>query len=175
MEDPIILFGVGSGLIYGCIMQVVTPIDRSRVTAEMLDVLMGVGRRFRRRRGAGTTIDPGSFWLLRSLLGRGPVRPTDLAATMGLDISTVSRHLAQLHRTGLVERSPDPEDRRAQRVQLSRAGETEVDAALAARRALLERSLTDWSDEDVVSLHGLISRMLADLEGTEEGPHEHDR
>ena len=79
---------------------------------------MGVGRRFRRRRPA-TTVDPGSFWLLRSLLGHEPVRPTDLAASMGLDISTVSRHLAQLHRAGLVERTPDPDDRRAQRVQLS--------------------------------------------------------
>ena len=143
------------------------------MTAEVLDAMMGVGRRFRRR--TGTNVDPGSFWLLRSLLGDEPVRPTDLAASMGLDISTVSRHLAQLHRAGLVERTPDPDDRRAQRVQLSPTGRAEVDDALASRRALLERSLVDWSDDDVELLHRLITRMLADLESAEEGPHDHDR
>ena len=155
-------------------MQVTTAGTRSRLTAEVLDVLMGVGRRFRRR-SIGATIDPGAFWLLRSLMGDGPVRPTDLAASFGLDTSTVSRHLTQLHRAGLVERSVDPDDRRAQRVELSEAGRLEVDAALAARRSLLERSLSDWSDDDVELLHRLITRMLAGLESTEEGPHDHDR
>ncbi|HZA04072.1 MAG TPA: MarR family transcriptional regulator [Propionibacteriaceae bacterium] len=147
---------------------------RAQLTAEMLDVLMGVGRRFRRR-STGTTVDPGAFWLLRSLLGDGPVRPTDLAASLGLDISTVSRHLAQLHRAGLVQRSADPADRRAQRVQLSPTGRAEVDRALASRRALLERSLSDWTDDDVELLHRLITRMLASLESAEEGPHDDDR
>jgi DNA-binding MarR family transcriptional regulator len=155
-------------------MQVTAPGTRAQRTAEMLDVLMGVGRRFRRP-APGATVDPGSFWLLRSLIGDGPVRPTDLATNMGLDISTVSRHLAQLHRAGLVERSADPGDRRAQRVQLSSKGRAEVDAALASRRALLERSLNDWSDDDVEQLHRLITRMLASLESVEEGPHDHDR
>ena len=153
-------------------MQVKAP-TRAQLTAEMLDVLMGVGRRFRRP-SSGTTVDAGSFWLLRSLLGDGPVRPTDLAASMGLDISTVSRHLAQLHRAGLVERSADPADGRAQRVELSPTGQAEVDRALASRRALLERSLSDWTDDDVELLHRLITRMLASLENAEEGPQDHD-
>jgi DNA-binding MarR family transcriptional regulator len=155
-------------------MQVMAAETRSRLTAELLDTLMGVGRRFRRPSSAAT-VDPGSFWLLKSLLGDGPVRPTDLASSMGLDISTVSRHLAQLHRAGLVERSADPDDRRAQRVQLSPTGRVAVDAALAARRSLLEQSLSDWTDDDVQQLHRLTTRMLASLESTEEGPQDHDR
>jgi DNA-binding MarR family transcriptional regulator len=155
-------------------MQVTAPRTRAEVTAEVLDAMMGVGRRFRRP-SAGTTVDPGSFWLLKSLLGEEPVRPTDLAASMALDISTVSRHLAQLHQAGLVERSPDPDDRRAQRVQLSPIGHAEVDKALSARRALLDRSLAGWSDDDVALLHRLITRMLADLESAEEGPHDDER
>ena len=154
-------------------MQIMAVI-RAQMTAEVLDVLMGVGRRFRRRT-AGATLDPGAFWLLKSLLGDGPLRPTDLAASMGLDTSTVSRHLTQLHRAGLVERSVDPDDRRAQRVLLSPAGRAEVDAALASRRTLLERSLSDWTDEDVELLHHLITRMLTSLESTPEGPHDDAR
>ena len=100
--------------------------SRAQVTAEVLDVLMDVGRRFRRR-STGSTIDPGSLWLLRTVAGDGPVRVTELAAATGLDASTVSRHLTALHRAGLVERVPDPEDRRARRVQLSGPGRLALD------------------------------------------------
>lgn len=151
-------------------MQTVPAPSRAQVTAEVLDVLMNVGRRFRRR-GAGPAIDPGSFWLLRTLAGDGPVRVTELATATGLDASTVSRHLTQLHRAGLVERAPDPKDRRARRVQVSSAGRLELDKALAQRRALLERSLTDWSDNEVEQLHTMMTRMLAGLESTTEGTH----
>ncbi len=155
-------------------MQTIPAPSRAQVTAEVLDVLMNVGRRFRRR-GAGTTIDPGSFWLLRTLAGDGPVRVTELAAASGLDASTVSRHLTALHRAGLVERAPDPDDRRARRVQVSASGRLELDEALAQRRALLERSLSDWSDSEVEQLHTMITRMLAGLESTKEGSPDHDR
>ena len=144
------------------------------MVADVLDVLMNVGRRFRRR-DAGTTIDSGSFWLLRSLASDGPVRITELAATTGLDASTVSRHLAALHRAGLVERAPDPDDRRAQRVQVSSTGRLELDEALAQRRTLLERSLSDWSDDEVEQLHTMTTRMLAGLESATEGSPSHDR
>lgn len=155
-------------------MQTTSARGRSQVTAEVLDVLMNVGRRFRRR-GAGDTIDPGSFWLLRSLAGDGPVRITELAAATGLDASTVSRHLAQLHHAGLVERAPDPDDRRARRVQVSATGRLELDEALTQRRALLERSMSDWSDNEIEQLHTMMTRMLAGLESTTEGTHRHDR
>ena len=161
-------------MIYACTMQTMAAPERGQATAEVVDVLMGVGRRFRRR-GADDTIDPGSFWLLRVLVGEGPTRVTDLAAVCGLDVSTVSRHLAQLHRAGLVERTRDPDDRRAQRVQVSPAGRTEVDESLDRRRALLDRSLRRWTDDEVADLHRLMTRMLTDLESTEEGPDHHDR
>lgn len=155
-------------------MQITEATSRTQVTSEVLDVLMNVGRRFRRR-DAATTIDPGSFWLLRSLAGDGPVRITELAAATGLDASTVSRHLTALHRAGLVERAPDPDDRRARRVQVSAAGRLELDEALAQRRALLERSLSDWSDDEVEQLHLMTTRMLAGLESATEGTESHDR
>lgn len=154
-------------------MQTTRAANRGQVTAEVLDVLMNVGRRFRRR--AGTTIDPGSFWLLRILAGDGPVRVTELAAAAGLDASTVSRHLTALHRAGLVERVPDPDDRRARQVQVSGTGRLALDEGLAQRRALLERSLSDWSDDEVEQLHTMITRMLAGLESATEGTDSDDR
>ena len=88
----------------------------------LMHALLSIGR-LMRQRGQGETLDTGSFWLLKTLAASGPLRVTDLAACANLDVSTVSRHVAQLHSAGLIERTPDPVDGRAQRVKLSAAGQ----------------------------------------------------
>ena len=89
------------------------------------------------------------------------MRVTDLASCTNLDPSTVSRHVTQLHRAGLIERTPDPDDRRAQRVQVSGQGLRQLDAALRARMAVLERTLDSWEPEDVRELDRLLTRFVA--------------
>lgn len=117
-----------------------------------------------RQRSQGETLDTGSFWLLKTLAASGPQRVTDLATCAGLDVSTVSRHVAQLHSTGLIERTPDPADGRAQRVKLSAAGVERLDGALSSRRSLLERCLESWDPRDLEELDRLLTRFAADVE-----------
>jgi DNA-binding MarR family transcriptional regulator len=128
-----------------------------------MHALMGVGR-LMRQRGQGETLDSGSFWLLKSLAASGPLRVTDLAVCANLDASTVSRHVAQLHGAGLIERTPDPLDGRAQRVKLSDAGIARIEAALRSRRALLEKALGSWDPRDLEELGQLLTRFAADVE-----------
>ena len=128
-----------------------------------MHALMGIGR-LMRQRGQGETLDTGSFWLLKTLATSGALRVTDLAACTNLDSSTVSRHVAQLHGAGLIEREPDPVDGRAQRVKLSEAGAARIDAALRSRRALLEKSLESWDRRDLEELDRLLTRFAADVE-----------
>ena len=129
----------------------------------LMHVLLGIGR-LMRQRGQGETLDTGSFWLLRTLSASGPLRVTDLAACANLDASTVSRHVAQLHNAGLIERTPDPVDGRAQRVKLSDAGADRIETALRARRALLEKSLELWNPSELDQLDRLLTRFAADVE-----------
>ncbi len=117
-----------------------------------------------RQRGQGETLDSGTFWLLKTLATSGPLRATDLAICANLDASTVSRHVAQLHSAGLIERTPDPVDGRAQRVKLSDAGTARINAALRARRDLLEKSLESWESRDLAELDQLLTRFAADVE-----------
>jgi len=128
-----------------------------------LRTLLGIGR-LMRQRGQGETFDTGSFWLLKALAASGPLRVTDLAVCANLDASTVSRHVAQLHSAGLIERTPDPLDGRAQRVKLSDAGTARFDAALRSRRDLLEKSLESWEARDLEEFDRLLTRFAADVE-----------
>ena len=147
-------------------MQVSDESSHSPRTASVNSVMhavLSLGR-LMRQRGHGETLDTGSFWLLKTLAASGPQRLTDLAVCAGLDVSTVSRHVAQLHSAGLIERAPDPADGRAQRVELSPAGIARIDAALSARRALLEKCLESWDASDLEELNRLVTRFAADVE-----------
>ena len=137
--------------------------SRSASVDSLMHALLGIGR-LMRHRGQGDTLDTGSFWLLRTLSASGTLRVTDLAVCANLDASTVSRHVAQLHSAGLIERTPDPVDGRAQRVKLSAAGADRIETALRARRALLEKALELWDPRDLDQLDRLLTRFAADVE-----------
>jgi DNA-binding MarR family transcriptional regulator len=137
--------------------------SRTASVNSLIHALLSVGRLMRQRR-QGETLDTGSFWLLKTLATSGPQRVTDLASFAGLDVSTVSRHVAQLHGAGLIERTPDPADGRAQRVKLSAAGIERFDAVLSTRRSLLEKCLESWDARDLEELDRLLTRLAADVE-----------
>ena len=131
---------------------------------KVLAALMSIGRLMRQRFGGSSGLDPGTFWLLHTIRCEGTLRVTDLAARANLDASTVSRHVAQLDKTGLIERTPDPDDRRAQLVRMTDLGEQRLTADLRARTTLLERGLETWSMEDLDQLDRVLSRFVADVE-----------
>jgi DNA-binding MarR family transcriptional regulator len=128
----------------------------------MVTALMSVGRVMRQRQSADS-IDPGTFWLLKTISHRGPLRITELATSTHLDTSTVSRHVSQLERNGMVERTPDPADGRAQLVGISAAGQDELDQAFQRRRDVLEATLAEWDEHDVAEFERLLSKFVAGI------------
>ena len=75
----------------------------------------------------------------------------------------------------MIDRAPDPVDRRAQRVKLSSAGQQALTAALQTRRALLERSLDGWTPADLEQLDHLLTRFVGDIDTFTENWSKHDR
>ena len=130
---------------------------------DVIGAIHAIGRLIRQG-VAGGDLDPGSFWMLKTLTSTGPLRVTDLASHANLDISTVSRHITQLERSGLVARTPDPEDRRAHLVELSESGRDRLHNAMAQRRALLTAGLSHWPAEDVAEFARLLDRFVSDID-----------
>lgn len=101
--------------------------------------------------------------LLARLVTCGRRRATDLAADVFLDLSTVSRQVRSLVDRGLVERQPDPEDRRGSLLSATEAGHEAYRSAVRRREAELARLLEPWPAEDRSRLTRLLKRLNDDL------------
>ncbi|MER6350000.1 MarR family winged helix-turn-helix transcriptional regulator [Streptomyces sp. NPDC001595] len=106
-----------------------------------------------------------------TLLGRhGDMRMSRLAELLSVDMSVTSRHVAHLAERGWIERSPDPADKRSRILHLSPAGETRLDELSERTTRLLAERLSDWSDEDVGRLIGLMARLRASFDDCRAAP-----
>lgn len=79
------------------------------------------------------------FRALTILKDHDSLRVADLAAHLGVNSSTATRMAARLRRKGLLTRAADPSDRRATRLEITRAGESVVHAVTARRQAVISR------------------------------------
>jgi DNA-binding MarR family transcriptional regulator len=105
-----------------------------------------------------------------SLIGvRGQVRLTELAAELGMPLTTTSDVVRRLERQRLVLRSPNPDDGRSFLFALSAAGDREWRrgwGALQRINALLQKSLGESEDDvrDALDLLGAaFSAALTDV------------
>jgi DNA-binding MarR family transcriptional regulator len=115
----------------------------------------------------GEHVDRSGYWaLVRLDEATGPVRLSDLATSLELDLSTVSRQVRQLVDTGLVTRHADPDDGRATLLSLSRRGCQVLQAVRSARRDVLARTLSGWSAADCQQLAAAVTRLAGDVQGT---------
>jgi DNA-binding MarR family transcriptional regulator len=112
---------------------------------------------------AGLSLDRAAAAILRHIAESEPLRPGVLAVRLSVEASHVSRQLRQMEKDGYVVRVPDPEDSRAQRIQLTDAGRSAVDRMREVSRRGMEMALADWSPEDLRQLSTLFNRLVDDF------------
>jgi DNA-binding MarR family transcriptional regulator len=108
-------------------------------------------------------LDRASLGVLHQISSEGPVRLCDVACGVGLDASTVSRHVRALADADLVTRTEDPEDGRAALLSVTRGGKAVLRRTFERRRATLGAALCGWSAADRESLTDLMTRLATDL------------
>ncbi|GAA3133820.1 MarR family winged helix-turn-helix transcriptional regulator [Streptomyces rameus] len=108
-----------------------------------------------------------SYTLLGHLEERDGCRATDLAAHYALDKSTVSRQVAALERSGLIERRLDPEDHRVQVLHLTEAGREILAQVTRSRRAAFRERLADWPEDDLARFAAYLERYNAGADGAD--------
>lgn len=112
---------------------------------------------------AGVPLDRAAVALLRQIADSEPLRPGELAARLGVEASHVTRTVQQLQKSGYVTRVPDPNDGRAQRIQLTDTGRQAIDRIRDAGARGMQLALADWSPEELRRLASLFHRMVDDF------------
>ncbi|KND28914.1 MarR family winged helix-turn-helix transcriptional regulator [Streptomyces acidiscabies] len=112
---------------------------------------------------AGVPLDRAAVALLRQVADSDPLRPGELAQRLGVEASHVTRTVQQLEKSGYVTRVPDPQDGRAQRIQLTEAGERAVGRIRAASQRGMQLALQEWTPQELEQLAGLFHRMVDDF------------
>jgi MarR family transcriptional regulator for hemolysin len=88
----------------------------------------------------------------------------EMAAAMGITPATLTHHLNQLDRQGLVRRWREEGNRRSQRVELTPQGEAEFDRLRAVAIKHDERLRGALAEGEVEELARLLDKLSAELE-----------
>lgn len=104
-------------------------------------------------------VSPSHGRALAVLLRHGPMRPGALAEHLRIAPRSATEVVDDLQHRGLVERAPDPADRRATLLNLTAAGQATGAAIRAARQAGAERFFAGLSRADRAEL----ARILREL------------
>jgi DNA-binding MarR family transcriptional regulator len=116
---------------------------------------------------AAYELQSGWFDLLAALRRAGApyaLNPTHLMRATMLSSGGMTKRIDRLMDAGLVERAPDPADRRGVLVRLTRRGKRTIDGALGAHLANEERLLRSLTPTDRTALERLLRTLLAELE-----------
>lgn len=114
-----------------------------------------------------------SQWLVLRRLGRRPgVSQSELAIMLEVEKPTAGRLIDRLEENGWVERRPDAEDRRVNRVYMTAAGKAVNDAIAPISEQMVEEALAGLSKSERAAftdlLIGVKSRLLAMANGDAE-------
>ncbi|RLV48328.1 MarR family transcriptional regulator [Nocardioides mangrovicus] len=107
-----------------------------------------------------------SYLMLSFLAENGPMRSTELADRFNIDKGAISRQVHHLCELGLIARTPDPEDGRAQQIEVNDKGRARLAETARSRRALLEQRLETWSAEELSDFVDALTRYNESLEPT---------
>ena len=135
-------------------------------------ILYRFGQRFLARalREEALPLEPAQLPVFLRAAHRPGIAQEDIAAATGLDKGTVARTAAALEAQGLLLRSPDPADRRVNRVSLSPRGQAllpRVEAVIGRLHDVIYKGLTR---EEQDAACRLLVQMCDNLRGSLAGP-----
>jgi DNA-binding MarR family transcriptional regulator len=106
----------------------------------------------------------GQMPVFLALMGGGAYTQTELARLASVEQPTMANTLSRMERDGLIERSPDPSDRRSSLVSLNALGRQRAAEAMEAALAVNEAGFATLSVDERGMFFDLLHRVIASLE-----------
>jgi DNA-binding MarR family transcriptional regulator len=114
--------------------------------------------------GLSGALDEATYPVISGLARFGPRSAAQLAGDLGIDRSVVSRHATRLARAGLIERRPDPADRRATLLNLTGPGHQAIRQMRQRLAGAFDDYLATWPPGEAARFAASLRRF------TDEGP-----
>ena len=103
------------------------------------------------------------FTALAVVHRHGPVRVSEVAEQLSVDLSVASRQVAALVLAGYVERERDPDDRRAARLRITPAGTRVLTDSHKRMVATATSALSHWTADELSALAAQLERLRDDF------------
>jgi len=118
---------------------------------------------------AGVEVTGAAQRLIYYLVENGALRLSELARRTTTDPGILTRQVNAMEEMGLVERRPDPTDRRAALVHLMPRGRRIADKLRAVQDEVLGGQLAAWSSADLERAADLMEQLIRDIRPQWEG------
>ena len=128
------------------------------ISRSMLAVTSNLKKGFANE-GIGT-IKPAYLGVLLALWDEDGLRANELGKRAGLEPSTMTGLLDRMERDGVVKREPDPNDRRANRIHLTKEGFNAEVSATKVVSNTLEKVLNTLDDKDIETTKNVLRTIL---------------
>jgi DNA-binding MarR family transcriptional regulator len=133
--------------------------DRDETLSETFWAVARRLRELNREALAPWDVTPSQFRAIGVLSRHGTMRQGELAEHLRIAPRSTTEVVDDLQERGLVERAPDPKDRRATLVGLTQKGTELVDAIRTARHAGSEGFFAGLDDQDRAELTRILTRL----------------
>ena len=143
----------------------ISPVATADATEELVKELYRLGS-VRRELSRHALAELGSqgFTALGVIEVHGPLRVSEVADRLLVDLSVASRQVAALAAAGYVEREPDAEDRRAFLVSTTETGRRVLNESHRRMVDGIGRALHEWPVDDIVALSTALARLREDFD-----------
>ncbi len=106
------------------------------------------------------TIKPAYLGVLLALWNEDGLKANELGKRAGLEPSTMTGLLDRMERDGVLKRKPDPNDRRANRIHLTKEGFNAEVSATKVVSNTLEKVLNTIDDKDIETTKNVLRTIL---------------
>jgi DNA-binding MarR family transcriptional regulator len=112
---------------------------------------------------AGVSLDRVACLVLKAVAAGGSIRITDLARELGVEVPTMSRHVANLTQAGYLQKTPDLVDGRVSWVELTDRARDNIERLEGERRQVLSNVFSNWTRSDRDAFVDLLDRFSSGL------------
>ncbi|MEA2212533.1 MAG: hypothetical protein QOF83_2481 [Solirubrobacteraceae bacterium] len=112
-------------------------------------------------------LTPRMWGALNVLAAGSPVSQQQLGRSIGMDPSSMVGTIDELESLGLVERRPNPSDRRAHALYLTQAGRERLATGRIEAKQAQEELLAPLSGPERAQLHELLLRVAQGIDATD--------